>query len=226
MKEQVLKSMMQVVDTTMTCSQSDFYKWDLRTLASQSEAQPFLWSAGKSSTLLLTVDVDAKVNELSANEMRRFSFMQSPFVDVDYFCESVESNKVFYYDGEALKELAACDARLVAQEDFKKMLRDVVMQLRNKFPNETNLYNKCPDIRFASDNVRNEVRRLLKSNEGGKLLQVLRSFRRWERRARNHEIVINRDFMDKSFVFAEIVNGEGGINGGIIYNGGRWTKHT
>ena len=87
MKEQVLKTMVGVVDKLMKFGKSDFYRYVLRTLANADEKTPFLWSVRKSATTLLMMDISEETERLNKKESYRFQFMNNPYLWIENFAE-------------------------------------------------------------------------------------------------------------------------------------------
>ena len=226
MKEQVLKTMVSVVDELMQFGKSDFYRYDLKALASADEKAPFLWSVRKSATTLLMMDISEETERLNKSESYRFQFMKNPTLWVENFAEvSQWSESVFYYDGEELQEIPVKAAPAYAKDIFMPVVEKLKGYVNARFAQKDGDYNAKVDVHFTPDAF-SQVLEIARTDEGAELLKTLRRFRHYSRRSRNHKIGVACDFVNKSFYFQEIVADTRKMNGGIIYNGGHWTIHT
>lgn len=227
MKEQVLKTMIAVVDETMKISKSDFYAYDLKTLVTVDATKPFLWCVRESATTLLTLDAVSEMEALRKSEKYRFSFMQNPTVWIDYFVTVAQwGGRVFYYDGEMLQEINSKQSAAYAKDIFMPVIEELKEYTMANFAEQDGGYTRKVDVEFC-DNTFAQVMRIAHTDEGAELLKTLRRFRHYSRRAKDHHIYIANDFMDKSFTFIEIAGEETNrLRGGIIYDGGHWTIHT
>lgn len=226
MREQILKAMMNVVDEAMSFGKSDFYRYDLKTLASADEKEPFLWSVRKNATTLLMMDMCEEMERLREKENYRFQFMHNPTVWVDNFAEvSQWSDNVFYYDGNELQKIATKVAPAFAKDVFMPVVEKLKGYVNTHFAHKDGDYNAKVDVHFTSDAFR-QVLKIARTDEGEELLKTLRRFRHYARCSRNHKISIACDFVNKSFYFQEVVADTYKMSGGIIYNGGHWTIHT
>ena len=226
MKEQVLKTMVSVVDELMQFGKSDFYRYDLKALASADEKAPFLWSVRKSATTLLMMDISEETERLNKSENYRFQFMKNPTLWVENFAEvSQWSENVFYYDGEKLQKIPTKAAPAYAKDIFMPTIEKLKGYVNTYFVQKDGNYNAKVDVHFTPDAF-SRVLEIARTDEGEELLKTLQRFRHWARRSRNHKISIACDFVDKSFYFQETVADTYKMSGGIIYNSGHWTIHT
>lgn len=227
MKEQVLKTMIAAVDATMTQCKGDFYHWDLQTLAAVSESTPFLWHVGESSTHILCVDYADEKKKLSESETRRFQFMQAPFAHADYFIEMSRCGGLtFYYDGNEIVGIPASKVKSYVKDVFTPMIEGLKKYINANFAGQDGDYKAKVNVHFSTGAFR-QVLEIARTSEGAALLKTLRRFRNWARHSHNHQINVFCDFIEKSFYFQEVVDGECAISGGIIYDGhGYWTMHT
>lgn len=226
MKEQVLKTMVSVVDRLMKFGKSDFYRYDLKTLANADEKTPFLWSVRKSATTLLMMDISEETERLNKKESYRFQFMKNPYLWINNFAEvSQWGESVFYYDGEELQEISTKTAPAYARDIFTPVVEKLKSYVNAHFAQKDGDYNAKIDVHFTPDAF-SHVLEIARTGEGAELLKMLRQFRHYARCSRNHKISVACDFVNKSFYFQETVADTYKMNGGIIYNGGHWTIHT
>lgn len=227
MKEIILKQMIDIVDNTMSFSKADFYKCDLHTLSSIDEKQPFMWNVRRGATTLLTMDAQTEMERLANSEAYRFSFMNMPYCYADNFVDIAACDgKVFYYDGETLKELPLNQVKEYVRDIYHPTIKKMIDYVNRYFAKKDGGYKKKMAVRFACQSDWRKVLSIARTSKGTALLRTLRHFRHYQRLARDQYIVVRADFIDNSFVFAEIINGENKMNGGIVYDGGHWTIHT
>lgn len=228
MKERVLKTMVAAVDNTMRFSKSDFYRYDLKTLATADEKEPFLWCVRESATTLLMMSVDEEKERLNTNECCRFQFMQNPTVWIDNLVSVSQwsGSRLFYYNGNTLREIPTERVVSYAKDIFMPVIEELKEYIMANFAEQDGGYTRKVNIEFC-DNAFAEVMQIARTDEGVELLKALKRFHGRARRSADHKIYIARDFMDKSFTFVEMAGKETTrLNGGIIYNGEHWTIHT
>jgi hypothetical protein len=227
MKEQVLKQMIAVVDETLQHCKSDFYKWDLKELSKMNEDEPFLWSCREAATTLLSMNEHAERKLLNESETYRFSFMRFPNSRIDWFAQTSSwGGRSFYYDGAELKEIDIDKAGNYAKDIFTPIVEHLKAFVYMKYAAVDGDYFKRLSIRFEDKTTWLNVLHIARTDEGKDLLENLRHFRHYVRTAKNQYISIGRDFADKSFTFAEMVNDNCIMNGGVIYYHGKWNIHT
>lgn len=232
MKEKVLKTMVEAVDNVMSFSKSDFYRYDLKTLANADEKEPFFWSVREGATTLLLLNAEQEREKLVKSEKYRFVFMNSPRCYIDHFIEvSKWGGKIFFYDGEELMQVDPNEAEACIIEYFVPVVKDLKKYVTKFFAKKDGGdYTRKVDVHFCNQETLQQFLNIARTDEGKELLKTVRSFRHLQRKAADHKAYISRDFNNKSFQFIVIAtynNGETSqYNGGIIYNGGHWTIHT
>lgn len=228
MKEQVLKTMIAVVDNTMRFSKSDFYRYDLGALAAADEKEPFLWCVRESATTLLMMSVDGEKERLNINESYRFQFMQNPTIWIDNLITVSQwsGSRLFYYNGNTLREIPTKQTAAYAKDIFTPVIEELKEYIITNFAEQDGDYTRKVDIEFCNSTFV-QVMQIARTDEGAELLKTLRRFHSWSRRSKCHHVYIANDFMEKSFTFIEIAGAETNrLRGGIIYNNGRWSIHT
>lgn len=223
MKENLLKQMIAVVDITVKSCKSDFYTYDLSSLAHE-ETPKFVWSVRKSGTSLLKIEPEKLLDKLRTIEASRFSFMLNPLQSVESFLY-FPGERTFYYDGTELKELGNPELEVHAICDT--MYKDAEVTIQNEFGATEGKYwhSKIP-VRFASERIARRVWKRLHESEGGQLLNILKRFHQYIRLAVDEKVVICADFDEHSFSFYQERNGKCVLNGGILFYNDAWHMHT
>lgn len=234
MKEQILKKMISVVDATMESFKSDFYTYDLKTLARLSESTKFFWLCDKNHTSLAIVDYDYLQKTASESEACRFHYMH----DVDnvigglsyWIMSKSETMRVLYYDGEELHE--GVNAHYV-YDIVTPIYEQLKHWIKCNYPDEVEYYRKEQNIYFSSSEVREQFMGVLRNADNPEsLLNAVRTKRYHNRLAVNEKVVIGYDYEPKSFSFYHERNGKVILNGGIIYSKAtdkqpeHWSTHT
>lgn len=227
MKEQVLKAMIKAVDG-MKSIKSDFYTWDLKTLASTNESVPFLWVCSETATHLLVLDEKKMTDHAYNNEAWRFGFMANPTQELSYFAQAVSyGGDVYYYDGVKgeLRLVSKQELTVLLANVFRPICKKVEAAIKGTWGEIDGSYTAKLPIHFTQG-ARKLIREILATDEADELLQTLYRIRKWKRIASNQRIDMGIDFVDKSFSFNDVANDHSIMNGGIIYDGGHWTIHT
>lgn len=227
MKEQTLKAMIKAVDD-MKSMRSDFYKWDLKTLANTNDSIPFLWVCSKSATHLLVLDEKKMVDYAYENESWRFDFMANPTQELSYFAQAVSyGGDVYYYDGmeDKLQLISKEKLTTLLANVFRPICKRAEATIKDAWGEIDGSYTAKLPIHFTQG-ARKLVREILATDEADELLQTLYRIRRWKRIASAQRIDVGLDFLDKSFSFNDVANADSIMSGGIIYDDGHWTIHT
>lgn len=225
MREEILKSMIRIVDETMKFNKADFYGYDLCYLARVENNTPFIWSVRDCATTLLMVDTDREIDKLKESEQYRFQFMQNPYVYINNFCQmSQYGGNVIYYDGYKLQSIPINEAPAKARGIFTPMVNRLKEYVNRHFGYDGD-YNAKISIHFSPES-RKDILRIARTDEGEELIKTLKRFRHHARRSRNHEVKIYSDFANKSFRFHESVNDDWYMCGGIVYRDGHWAIRT
>ena len=223
MKENLLKQMITITDEVVESCKSDFYTYDLSSLAYE-EAPGFVWSVRKSGTSLIKIEPEKLLDKLRTIETCRFSFMRNPLQSVESFLY-FPGERTFHYDGTELKELSNPEQEVHAICDA--IYKDAEATIQNEFGATEGKYwhSKIP-VYFASERIARRVWKRLHESEGGQLLDILKRFHQYTRLAVDEKIVICADFDERSFSFYRERNGKCNFNGGILYYHGGWHMHT
>lgn len=223
MKEQILKQMIAAVDEVVRQNKSDFYKYDLHSLA-DLETPEFFWSVRETGTQLLIIDRNAMLKRLRENEQCRFSFMRHPAQAPHSFLY-FPGVKTFHYEYGAMNEVEHPKGAVYSVwNDVRKYLQDTInKEFGDK---EREYWHSYMRVHFSSSDIWRKIYRSIHSEGGESLLQILKSFRSWERTAVNEKVVISGDWSPNSFSFCQTRNDECAMNGGILFYDGKWHRHT
>lgn len=224
MKEQALKQMVAAVDG-MKSYKTDFYKYDLPTVARADESIPFMWAVGSCSTALLLLDAQEMKKQADEDEYYRFRFMQNPKGRLETFEAEANGCKVFWYDGSYFEEIASERLGEYLRGTFSPIIQHVKKYITARYGDADGDYTEQMAVKFSSGAER-LMRQIMATDEADKLCTVLGRFKSWPRMAKDDYIQIGLDFVEKSFTFSRITNGSCRLNGGIIYEDGKWTMHT
>ena len=224
MKEQVLKQMVAAVDG-MKSYKTDFYKYDLPTVARADESTPFMWAVGSCSTALLLLDAQEMEKQADKDEYYRFRFMQDPKGRLDMFKAQANGCKVFWYDGSYFEEIVPEKLGKYLRNTFAPIIQHVKKYITARYGDTDGDYTEQITVKFSSGAER-LMRQIMATDEAEALCAVLGRFKSWPRMAKDDYVCIGLDFVEKSFTFSRIANGSCRLNGGIIYDGGKWTMHT
>lgn len=223
MKEQVLKQMIAAVDEVVKQNKQDFYKYDLHSL-SDLETPEFFWGVRETGTQLLVIDRNDMLKRLRENEQCRFSFMRHPAQAPHNFLY-FPGVKTFHYDNGVMNEVEHPKGAVYGVwNSVRKYLQDTIdKEFGDK---EREHWHSYMRVHFSSSDIWCEIYKAIHSEGGESLLQILKSFRSWERGAVKEKVVISGDWSPNSFSFSHTRNGERVMNGGILFYDGKWHRHT
>ena len=225
MKENVLKQMIAAVDEVVKQNKSDFYKYDLHSLC-ELETPEFFWSVRETGTQLLVIDRDKMLKLLRTNEQCRFSFMRYPNQALQSFLY-FPGVKTFHCDKNSgtLDEVEHPKGALYSM--WSPIRKEFMQKMREEFGDKEEKYwHSYMRVHFRSSDIWREIYKAIHSEGGESLLQILKSFRSWERGAVNEEVIVSGDWSPNSFSFYHKRNGECVMNGGILFYDGKWHRHT
>lgn len=223
MEEHVLKQMISAVDEVVKQNKSDFYKYDLHALSDWNTPE-FYWSVYASGTQLLVINKDGMLKNLRENERKRFHFMQHPEHPLYSFLYFTGVRTFHYKDG-VLNEIEHPAVTVnSAWNEVSKYLQNIIdKEFGDK---ERKYWHSRMHVNFSTPNILHHILKAIHSEGGKSLLEILRSFRSWERGAVDETIVIGGDWSPNSFSFYHGRNGKCVLNGGILFYDGKWHRHT
>lgn len=230
MTEEILKELIEIVDSNMSGNKSDFYKYDLRALYS-SEPNGFALMIRETGTSLVFLDKIKREQELRASSIERFRFAKNPLFRFDWFSYVKYNFKigVIVIDG-AIKTYDELDEFLeVAKEEYQKTIKGLDKMIRSKFPEEVPSYGTKIPIHFTDKESRTKVFEMIKSDNSN-LLQVLKRFRHYERLASDEVIMLwaERWGNECGIRFSQVRDERCILTGGIWQDkeSKTWSSHT
>lgn len=226
MKEELLKNMIHIVDDMVKSYKTDFYSFDLHTIV-KDDLKSFVWFVRPSGTYLIAAEKQWYKNNMQ-REHERFAFMSakpSERLNISFSMNEFAKEGVttFLVIDEEIKTVSEISEIKSILEDINTCVEE---HIKTYYSDEMSFYGKHIPIKFTSDEVREKVLEILRTDEGELLLQTLKGFRNYRRSAKNECILIGADFAEKSFTFGQIMNDVCVFNGGIIYYNGKWNIHT
>ena len=193
----------------------------------------FFWMSRENGTSLSKLDIDY-INGFVHNEnakqaeMNRIAWFQDFYVfmaSIMYWSDP--SEKVFYYNGNVMMQIHHDQA----EEIYRDIVAPVYYELRCEFKHEYQIANKKLPMKFTCPLSRvKEALYYAESIGDTSLLDCLHRLRKYRRCAINQHIQVGSDFTKHGFTFAEMVNGNCRLYGGIILHdymkANRWSIHT
>ena len=225
MKKEIINKMRNELYDTALCQQ-DFEKYDVKELANTNE--PFFWMVRELGTTLCNIGF-SKHSEWFNNEGCRMAIMRDkklPIQHILYWNEP--SSKNFYYDGWKLHRIQKeeiCDI-------YMNVCGAAIDKMIEQHPEEANMASQPLklEIRESAREKLKQAMEFADSLHDTSLIDCLNRLTTYSRAAVDHVIEIYEDFTKYSFGFAERVNGEYKLCGGIIYadyrTEKRWEIHT
>ena len=190
----------------------------------------FFWMSRENGTGLSKIDVEYVKNCTHSNlgKVNRMTWFQDFYIfmaSIMYWRDSNEN--LFYYNGNVLMKVNQSQAK----EIYRDILTPVYHELKREFKHEYEMANKKLPIKFTCPLSKvKESLYYAESIGDTSLLNCLHRLRTYKRNAIDQYIEIGSDFTKHGFVFAEMINGECRINGGIILHdymkANRWSIHT
>ena len=186
----------------------------------------FFWLTRENGTTLVKLGYEM-FDTYAQNESWRMAWFKdflAPIYTLKYY---IEQSRIFYYDKTELREVVWCDVVRI----FTDAYTIAYQYLRSLHQDEANVGGKLLPIKIkCSVEYLKEQLRYADTLGDTSLRDCLHRLRRWNRCAVNQHVEIYGDFAKHSFTFAEVINGETHIFGGIIYSEysspRRWSIHT
>lgn len=242
MNENLLKSMVSVVDKIMQRYKTDFYRHDLAGLYMaltqiSYKRLNFWWVVNPTHTHLLILNDNLWTKRLDESQGFRFYFGKSPedaVAGIILRSAEDEGSVIYHYDASVYADGFVHEWRggVAAKEFMLKHIQPTLDRLSaylaENYPNEAKWYNRPVAIKFASASVRSDIMNILRTEEGKSLLERLHQLKNWCRVSDDHKIVIGGDWSFKTFSFGEYIKGKAGVFGGIVYDKEKheWGIHT
>lgn len=225
MKQEIIDKMRSELYNTNLC-QKDFEKYDVETLAQTNE--PFLWMVREFGTTLCNIGF-SKHLKLFNNECCRMVIMRDKIALIQSILYwNDPSAKYFYYDGWKLHRIIKEEVRDIYMNVYEASINQMI----EEHPEEANMAIQPLklEIRESAREALEKAKEFADSLNDTSLKDCLNRLTIYSRAAIDHVIEIYRDCAKYSFGFAERINGEYRICGGIIYaeyrTEKRWQIHT
>lgn len=228
--EEILKELIEIVDSNMSDNKSDFYKYDLSNLYS-SEPNGFALMVRETGTSLVYLDKIKREQELRASSVERFRFAKNPLFRFDWFSYIQYNFKigVIVIDGELKTYSELGEFLEVAKEAYQRTIKGLDEMMRSKFPEEVKFYGTKIPIHFTDKESRAKAFEMIK-NDDNNLLHVLERFRHYERLDSNEVIMlwVERWGNECGIRFSQVRDERCILTGGIWQDkeSKTWSSHT
>ena len=195
----------------------------------------FFWMSCENGTILYKISDDhiaktlAGNDKKSVNEANRFAWFQDFYIFISglIYLNENESGRFFYYDGRIFIETNFQTIKNIYDARFSPLYNDMKQHFKYEYSmaeKRIPIILNCPISRLK------EALRYAESINDSSLLECLKSLRKYKRCAINQVVRIGSDFSKHGFTFANMINDECSINGGIIMHSYRercrWSIHT
>ena len=193
----------------------------------------FFWMSRENGTSLAKISIDHicqsinnKDNKMAeANRMAWFQDFYVFMASIMYWNDP--KAKIFYCDGDVMFEITNDQAK----EIYDNLLSPVYRAVKRDFRKEDAMSFKRLPIKFnCSLSKVKEALRYAESINDSSLLGCFERIRHYRRSAVEQYIQVSSDFTKHGFTFAEMVNGECRLVGGIIMHeyetNNHWSIHT
>jgi len=227
MKQETINQMRSYLYDTNLC-RSDFEKYDLPSLENVNE--PFFWMVRQHGTSLMFIGYST-VKQWYEKESRRMELFRdktAPLVSFLFYRNYTDA-KFFFWNGTVLLQVNLDQICQIYDSFIDKSYQELCRDFKAEFE----MCQKPLPVKFASNETEADWNKTVKfaADMGDESpVQCLEKLQSHQRMAIDQYILIFRDYCGHSFNFAEIVNGECRINGGIIYHDDktdtRWQTHT
>jgi hypothetical protein len=214
MREEIIERMTEIVNETMTSFQSDFYHYDKPTIENESALFPMIWGIAPTHTFLL------KLGDF------RDIFFDSEYARYAYAYDGDDGMtwrlQLSNYAKDQLYLITEDGIRPITRENALNAIKDYVtpavvewIQKNGPLP-KPKMVVKLHGITFS------ELKGLIqecRDHNDDSLLSRLKEFKQYRQRAKNHVIDVYWNAAWHEFSFAESVNGQDAMVGGIIFHG-------
>lgn len=230
MKQEIIEQMRQHLYDNRWCKY-DFEKYDVVSL--QSSNEPFFWLVRESGTVLVHIGTST-INKWFADEKLRMQIFQchtAPISSIEYYVTNYRQQqmKIFYWDGYSFQQVQVHDVGSI----YDNLIGATLASMMDKYADEVAICHEPLEIRFSSPETEkryNESVEYAKSLNDTSLTNCVNRLSKYQRLAVNHYIQISSDFTEHGYCFAEMINEESRLYGGIIMNPDatmyRWSTHT
>lgn len=209
MKREVIKKMIEIAGFERAGDLS----YDLKAL--EGYDGEFLWiTYGKHYTRLVKCSEEFILKNLNEDQSSKYNYARNGW---KLSTPDFDNQKCYWYYSDVGNFL---EIELSQAEKFSSWIYDnAVAKWKadgNEFPSQLTVGS----IRFmCDDSYVNEQMEYAEKHNDNSLKNIFDSFKNRPRCNDSHEIVISRDFAERSFIFTELINGKPQLNGGIIFHG-------
>lgn len=209
MKREIIEEMIKIAGSERAGDLS----FDLKVL--EGYDGEFLWiTYGESYTRLIKCSEEFILNCLNNDQSSRYYYARNGWkVDAPNFGKP---KFYWYYRGNGY----LIKSNLQQVSEFSKWIYDSAVKSwkgqGNKFPTQLTIGS----IRFmCEDSYVEEQLKYAEKHNDDSLKNIFENFKSRPRCNDLHEIVVSKDFAERSFIFTELIDGKPVLNGGIIFHG-------
>lgn len=209
MKREIIKEMIKIAGPERAGDLS----YDMKAL--EGYDGEFIWiTYGEFYTRLIKCSGEFILKSLNESQSSKYYFARSGWkLDVPNYGEP---RFYFYFRGNGY--LIETSLQHVATES-KMIYRSAVLEWKaqgNRFPTQLTIGS----IRFmCEDSYVEEQLKYAEKHNDDSLKNIFENFKSRPRCNDLHEIVVSKDFAERSFIFTELIDGKPVLNGGIIFHG-------
>lgn len=210
MKREIIKRMIEIA----IFDRASDLSYDLKALEGYEGA--FLWiTYGKSYTRLVKCSEEYIIDSLNNSQSSKYYYARNGWkLDVPDWGDP----KFYWYDG--LTDDGLVESNLLEVSNFTRWIYERAVKKWKDQGNEFPTQLTIGSINFLCDDkyVREQLKYAEKHNDNS-LKDIFERFKKRPRCNDLHEIVISKDFSERSFIFTELIGGERSLTGGIIFHG-------
>lgn len=212
----ILNKMAEIVANNMIAFQSDFEKYDKEYIIKKGvKAFPFLWMVHRSHTYLIRLSEIRK--DYFENEAFRYDIAQQNSWIHAYLwprCSQVTED-IYFVTKDDVVQIGLEQARNITI-DAIEMAVTAWGQEHEKIPTKFKVSVEIGGISLS------KLKGLIqdcRNHDDDSLLNCIKRFHNYRQQAKSHKVFIWYNERYNEFSFAEMVNGECRLNGGIIFHG-------
>ncbi len=212
----ILNKMAEVVANTMTSFHSDFEKYDKEYIIKEGvHAFPFLWMVHKSHTYLIRLS-DIRKYYFEKEAFRYDIAQQTSWIHGFLWsgCSQVTED-IYYVTKDNVTQISLEQARNIAN-DAIELAVTAWEQEHEKLPTKFKVRVEIGGISFS------KLKELIldcRNHNDDSLLNCMKRFHNYRQQAKDHKVSVWFNERNNEFSFAEMINGECRLNGGVIFHG-------
>lgn len=203
-------------------AKNDFENYDLQSV--QKNMEPFLWMVRGSGTSLCYIG-PTYFKEMVRTSAARMEIFRNILYIISSVSYALSGSKIYYWNGISLDPISLQNA----EELVKNIWGKTVERLKEEYPEEVQVCNEPLPIVYASYDTQQAVestKRFAKSIGDNSFEKCLENLSHWRRVAVHQCILLYRDHNTHDYGFAERINDNNKIVGGIIKHETGWQIHT